>query len=198
MNSTKAKLIIFISGRGSNMQRIIEETQNGILKDIAEVILVFSDKPEAPGLKIAQEAGIETKSIDTKGKSRKEYNDEVMKLLENYEFDYIVLAGYMRILPAEFVRKYPKKIINIHPADTRLHQGLHAYEWAYQNGMKSTKITIHYVDEGMDTGEIIAQREVDLTGAKSLEEVEQRGLAVEHGLYPKTLLELITMKQKNI
>jgi len=186
-----AKLIIFISGRGSNMQRIIEETQNGILKDIAEVILVFSDKPEAPGLKIAQETGIETKSIAAKGKSRKEYNEAVMKLLENYEFDYIVLAGYMRILPAEFVRKYPKKIINIHPADTRLHQGLHAYEWAYQNGMKSTKITIHYVDEGMDTGEIIAQREVNLTGAKSLEEVERRGLAVEHGFYAETIRELI-------
>ena len=186
-----AKLIIFISGRGSNMQRIIEETQNGILKDIAEVVLVFSDKPEAPGLKIAQETGIETKSIAAKGKSRKEYNEAVMKLLENYEFDYIVLAGYMRILPAEFVRKYPKKIINIHPADTRLHQGLHAYEWAYQNGMKSTKITIHYVDEGMDTGEIIAQREVNLTGAKSLEEVERRGLAVEHGFYAETIRELI-------
>ncbi len=191
MNSTKAKLIIFISGRGSNMQRIIEETKNGILKDIAEVVLVFSDKPEAPGLKIAQETGIETKSIAAKGKSRKEFNDEVMKLLENYEFDYIVLAGYMRILPAEFVRKYPKKIINIHPADTRLHQGLHGYEWAYKNGMKSTKITIHYVDEGMDTGEIIAQREVDLTGAKSLEEVEQRGLAVEHGFYAETIKKLV-------
>ena len=191
MNSTKAKLIIFISGRGSNMQRIIEETQNGILKDIAEVVLVFSDKPEAPGLKIAQETGIETKSIAAKGKSRKEFNDEVMKLLENYEFDYIVLAGYMRILPAEFVRKYPKKIINIHPADTRLHQGLHGYEWAYKNGMKSTKITIHYVDEGMDTGEIIAQREVDLTAVKSLEEVERRGLAVEHGFYAETIKKLI-------
>ncbi len=192
MNS---KLIIFISGRGSNMQRIIEETQKGILKNIAEVILVFSDKPDAHGLQIAKKSGVPIKSINAKGKSRKQYNEEVLSLLENYNFDYIVLAGYMRILSTDFVRKFPKKIINIHPADTRLHQGLNGYQWAYENKLPLTKITVHYVDEGMDTGKIIAQKEVDLTGVKSLEEVEQRGLAVEHKLYPKTLLELITMKQ---
>ncbi len=198
MNSTKAKLIIFISGRGSNMQRIIEETRNGILKDIAEVILVFSDKPDAPGLKKAKNLGVEIQHISAKGKNRMEFDHEVLQLLNNYEFDYIILAGYMRILPADFVRKYPKKIINIHPADTHLHQGLNGYQWAYENKLPLTKITVHYVDEGLDTGEIIAQREVDLTGVKSLEEVEQRGLAVEHELYPETLLELITIKQKTL
>jgi phosphoribosylglycinamide formyltransferase-1 len=154
---------------------------------MAEVVLVFSDKPAAPGLKKAQKLGIETKSISAKGKKRKEFDKEVLQLLEHYDFDYIVLAGFMRILSDAFVKKYPKKIINIHPADTRKHQGLGAYDWAFENNLDKTMITIHYVDEGVDTGEIIAQKEVDLSDAKTLEEVERRGLAAEHKFYPEVL-----------
>ena len=184
------KLIIFISGRGSNMKRIIEETQNGILEDVAEVVLVFSDKPEAPGLAIAESLGIKTETLSSKGLKRKEYDEKVSEIIEKYDFDLIILAGYMRILSPEFVRKYPKKIINIHPADTNRHQGLDAYKWAFENRLPETKITVHYVDEGMDTGEIIAQKTVDLTGCKTLEEVERRGLAVEHKLYPEVIKKL--------
>ncbi len=184
------KLIIFISGRGSNMKRIIEETQNGILKDVAEVVLVFSDKPEAPGLAIAESMGIKTETLSSIGLKRKEYDEKVSEIIEKYAFDLIILAGYMRILSPEFVRKYPKKIINIHPADTKRHQGLDAYKWAFENHLPETKITVHYVDEGMDTGEIIAQKTVDLRGCKTLEEVEQRGLAVEHKLYPEVIKKL--------
>jgi len=194
MNKKKSKFVIFISGRGSNMKRILEETQNGILKDIAEVVLVFSDKPDAPGLEIAKKMGIETRSISAKGKKRKEYDREVLHLLQDYDFDFIILAGYMRILTPEFVSRFPKKIINIHPADTHKHQGLHAYEWAFENKLKTTTITVHYVDEGMDTGEIIAQKEVDLSGCQTLEDVEQRGLAVEHGFYSEVLKKLLDKK----
>jgi len=191
------KLIIFISGRGSNMQRIIEETQNGILKGLAEVVLVFSDKPDAPGLAIAREMNIQTESLSSKGLKRKTYDEKVMEIIDKYPFDLIVLAGYMRIITPEFVRKYPKKIINIHPADTRLHQGLHAYEWAFENNLPETKITVHYVDEGMDTGKIIAQKTVNLRGCKTLEEVEQRGLAVEHELYPTVIKKITTGVNNN-
>ncbi len=184
------KLIVFISGRGSNMKRIIEETQNGILKGLAEVVLVFSDKPDAPGLDIARQMGIETETLSSKGLKRKEYDEEVSKIIEKYPFDFLILAGYMRILSPEFVRKYPKKIINIHPADTRRHQGLDAYKWAFENRLPETKITVHYVDEGMDTGEIIAQKTVDLRGCKTLEEVEQCGLVEEHKLYSKIIKKL--------
>jgi phosphoribosylglycinamide formyltransferase-1 len=185
------KIVIFISGRGSNMKRIVKETQEGILKGIAEVVLVFSDKLHAEGLIKAKKNGIETKSISAKGKKRKEFDRELMKLLDNYDFDYIILAGFMRILSDEFVKKYPKRIINIHPADTRKHQGLGAYEWAFENNLPKTMITVHYVDQGVDTGEIIAQKEVDLSETKTLKEVEQRGLAVEHEFYSKTLLKLL-------
>jgi len=184
------KIVIFISGRGSNMQRIIEETKSGILKDSLEVSLVFSDKKEAKGLQTAKEYGIPVANISSKGKSRKEFDTELINLLKKIDFDYIVLAGYMRILTKEFVNTFPKQIINIHPADTRRHQGLHAYEWAFENKLKATKITIHYVDEGMDTGQIIAQKEVNLTNTKTLEEVEKKGLKVEHEFYSKILYNL--------
>ena len=96
----------------------------------------------------------------------------------------------MRILSDVFIKKYSGKIINIHPADTDLHQGLHAYEWAFNNKMQETKITVHYVNEGVDTGKVIARARVDLKGAKTLEEVEKRGLAVEHKFYSQVLYKL--------
>jgi phosphoribosylglycinamide formyltransferase-1 len=97
----------------------------------------------------------------------------------------------MRILSPVLVNAFPKRIINIHPADTTAHQGLHGYEWAWENKLPETKITVHFVDEGLDTGSIIAQEIVDLRGVTSLEEVEARGLAIEHKLYSKTLSELL-------
>ncbi len=173
------------------MEAILKECKNGILKGIAESVLVFSDKKEAKGLQTAENYGIETASISSKGKKRQEFDKEVITLLSNYKFDYIILAGYMRILSDIFVKKYSGKIINIHPADTNLHQGLHAYEWAFKNKMQETKITVHYVNEGVDTGKIIAQKTVNLQGCNTLEEVEKRGLNVEHKFYPETLKDVL-------
>ena len=184
------KMVIFISGRGSNMEALIRATQEGILKGIAEPVLVFSNQPEALGLPLAQALGVPTLSLDAQGLKRTAYDQKVVALLQAYEFDYLILAGYMRILSSEFIRNFPQKIINIHPADTSLHQGLHAYEWAFQNQMSETKVTVHYVNEGVDTGQIIAQTTVDLSGAQTLDEVEQRGLAIEHQFYAQTLKEL--------
>ncbi len=176
------------------MEAIIKECKNGILKKIAEPVLVFSDKKEAKGLETAKKYGIKTATLPAKGKKRQKFDTELINILSNYKFDYIILAGYMRILSDIFVKKYSGKVINIHPADTNLHQGLHAYEWAFNNKMKETKITVHYVNEGVDTGKIIAQKPVDLQGCKTLEEVEKRGLATEHQFYPETLKKLFTLK----
>jgi len=169
------------------MEAILKECKNGILKGIAEPVLVFSDKKNAKGLETAKKYNIKTETLSAKGKKRQEFDTELINLLSEYKFDYIILAGYMRILSDVFVKKYSGKIINIHPADTNLHQGLHAYEWAFKNKMKETKITIHYVNEGVDTGKIIAQKTVDLAGCKTPEEIEKRGLAVEHQFYSETL-----------
>ena len=93
----------------------------------------------------------------------------------------------MKIISPEIIREFPNRIINIHPADTSLHQGLHGYEWAFQNNLKSTKITVHFVDEGLDTGKVIAKKEVDISDCKTLTEVEQKGLKAEHQFYSECL-----------
>lgn len=188
----KKRIAIFISGRGSNMEAIARQVQDGILKDVCEIALVFSNKPQAKGLEIAKKFGLPVAAIPSKGKSREAFEREVLELLQPYRIDYVVLAGFMRILSPLFIRAYKNRIINIHPADTRLFQGVGGYEWAFENKLPSTKITVHFVDEGVDTGPIIAQREVDLRGADTLEEVERRGLAAEHEFYSQALRKVLT------
>jgi phosphoribosylglycinamide formyltransferase-1 len=183
----KKKIAILISGRGSNMKAIVENVQNGILKDLYEVTVVFSNKKDAAGLSIARSFGVETNVIESKGKKRSTYNKLLFDYLDGLNPDYIILAGYMKIVSSVVVQRFRNRIINIHPADTSLHQGLHGYEWAFENEMETTKITVHFVDEGLDTGNVIGKREVDLKGVKTLEEVEQRGLKVEHQFYSECL-----------
>lgn len=192
----KKRIAIFISGRGSNMQVILRQAREGLLRDCCTVILVFSNRPDAPGLKIAEDLGFPTACIPSAGKKRETFDREVLDLLAPLKPDYIVLAGYMRMLSPRFIRAYPRRIINIHPADTREFQGIGGYAWAFEQGLQKTCITIHYVDEGMDTGEIIAQRELDLRGLNYLEEIEKKGLALEHKMYSEVLKELFEHEQE--
>ena len=186
-----ARLAILLSGRGSNMLALAEAVRAGVLRRVAEIVVVFSNDPAAPGLESAAALGLPTASLASKGRKRVEFDQEVVKVLQQYQPDYVVLAGYMRVLSPTFVRAFAGCILNIHPADTHQHQGLHAYEWAFDNRLPETKITVHLVDEGLDTGPILAQRVVNLVGAESLAEVQRRGLAVEHVLYADTLAEVI-------
>ena len=177
------KITILISGRGSNMQAIIRNIQSGILKEICTIQSVFSNKKNAAGLHKASKLGIPTHVIASKGIKRKIYNALLLDWLKNENPDFIVLAGYMKILSPEIIQEFPKKIINIHPADTSLHQGLHGYDWAFENKLKTTKVTVHYVDEGLDTGKVIGKKEVDISDCKTIEDVEQKGLKIEHKFY---------------
>ena len=181
-----------ISGRGSNMQAVAKNVQEGKLKGICEIQTVFSNKVDAKGLRTAKDMGIQTKLIPSKGKKSKKYNNQLLDWLKLQNPDFIILAGYMKVLPEEIIKAFPKRIINIHPADTKQHQGLYGYEWAWNNKFSETKITVHFVDEGLDTGEIIDQKEVDLSGCGSLEEVEKRGLEVEHKFYSECLKKLLS------
>ena len=187
-----ARLAILLSGRGSNMLALAEAVRAGALRELAEVAVVFSNDPAAPGLAAAAALGLPTASLASRGRKREEFDQEVVAVLRAYQPDYVVLAGYMRVLSPPFVRAFAGRIINIHPADTHQHQGLHAYEWAFANHLPETKITVHLVDEGLDTGPILAQRVVNLEGATTLAEVQRRGLTVEHALYAETLASLIT------
>lgn len=187
-----ARLAILLSGRGSNMLALAEAVRAGVLRGVAEIAVVFSNDPAAPGLESAAALGLPTASLPSKGRKRENFDLEAVEVLRGYQPDYVVLAGYMRVLSPAFVRAFAGRIVNIHPADTHQHQGLHAYEWAYDNRLPETKITVHLVDEGLDTGPILAQRPVNLVGADTLAEVQRRGLAVEHVLYAETLRDLIT------
>ncbi|MGB0929190.1 MAG: phosphoribosylglycinamide formyltransferase [Chitinophagales bacterium] len=183
----KKRIAIFISGRGSNMEAIVRQAQIGILKDCCEVVLVFANKREAKGLETANQMNIATASIVSKGKKRRDFDQKVLDFIRPYHIDYIVLAGFMRIISPIMISEYPNRIINIHPADTKEFKGLGAYEWAFENQLESTKITVHYVDSGVDTGNIIEQQTVDLKGTTTLEEIEVRGLQVEHRFYSEVL-----------
>ena len=187
----RARLAILLSGRGSNMLALVEATKTGILKDLAEVVVVFSNKPDAFGLEAAAAVGCPVASLPSQGRKRDAFDADAAALLQQYQPDLVVLAGYMRILSPAFIQPFAGRILNIHPADTHQHQGLHAYEWAFENRLPETKITVHLVDEGLDTGPILAQQTVDLRGADTLAEVERLGLAVEHEIYARTLAELI-------
>ncbi len=191
-------MAVFISGRGSNMQSIVESVESGLLKGIAEVRVVFCNRKDAPGLVFARKKGIPILVLESKDRDRKSFDADLISSLSKFRFDYIVLAGYMRILGKDFVQKFPRKIINIHPADTKVHQGLHGYRTAFEKGWKETKITVHYVDEGLDTGSIIAQESVDLQGLSSLEEIEKKGLAQEHVFYPKVLKQVFEASEEGL
>ena len=186
-----ARLALLLSGRGSNMLALVEAVHTGVLRGVAEVAVVFSNDPAAPGLASAAALGLPTAGFPSQGRKREEFDREVVATLQEYRPDYVVLAGYLRVLSPTFVRAFAGRIVNIHPADTHQHQGLHAYEWAFDNHLAETKITVHLVDEGLDTGPILAQRVVNLEGADTLAEVQRRGLAVEHVLYAETLRDLI-------
>ena len=200
------RVAILISGRGSNMVALANSIRDGALTGCCEIAAVISSHPNAPGLALAQEMGIETLALNARGMGKEVYDDALLAALESRAVDVVVLAGYMRMLLPRVVACYRGCILNIHPADTTKHQGLHGYEWAFENRLPATKITVHLVDEGLDTGTVLAQRHVDLRGADTLEEVERRGLATEHELYPEALKEFLTTKyaydangkQKNI
>jgi len=190
----KKRVAILISGHGSNMEAIIKNSKNGILKDHCEIVLILSNRENAEGLQIASSYGIETTCIISKGKKREDYDLELVSFLKQYELDYIVLAGFMRILSSAFIKTFKNRIINIHPADTDKFKGLGAYEWAFKNKLDSTKITVHFVDSGVDTGKVIGKCNVDLKDAKTLSEVKNRGLKVEHKFYSEMLEKVFNEK----
>ncbi len=176
------------------MQAIVRQAREGLLRDCCQVVLVYSNRPAAPGLEKARQAGIHTICISSWKQDRNSYDRAMLAALEPHRLDYLVLAGYMRVLGPPLIRRYPNRIVNIHPADTSLHKGLGGYEWAWRQRLSVTAVTVHLVDEGLDTGPVLLKRQVDLRGASSLEQVEARGLAVEHQLYPRALHALFTGK----
>lgn len=184
------KIAVFASGFGSNFEAIIESTKEG--KPALEIALLVSDKPDCFAVKRAQNHRIETFTFVPKGYARKEdYETIIADILTEKKVDLIVLAGYMRIVGKVLLDRFPGKIINIHPALLPAFPGIHAIEKAYNYGVKVFGVTVHYVDEGVDTGHIIAQDCFKISGKETLEEVEIRIHQIEHRLYPQVIHTLL-------
>ncbi len=185
------RLAVFISGRGSNLAALLAAQADGPLRGVGEIVGIVTDTPEAGGLRLAAGAGLPTLVVMPQGRTREEHDHAILRGLARWRADLLVLAGYRRLVSPVLVGAFPGRILNIHPADPARFRGLHAYRWAWEEALPETTVTVHLVDEGMDTGPILAQAPVDLRGATGPDEVERRGLRVEHDLYPRALAEFI-------
>jgi phosphoribosylglycinamide formyltransferase-1 len=181
--------VVFISGTGSNLNAMCEA---GLAPDIN---LVVSNNPNALGLEVAHKYNISTKVINHRNfNSRQEFETQLQKALEPFNFDYIVLAGFMRILSAEFVNHYAQRIINIHPSILPAFAGGNAQLQAYQARVKVTGLTVHFVTANLDSGPIIAQAVVEVLADDSYDELRNKILTVEHGVYPFIIKKLLQGK----
>lgn len=182
----KARIAILISGRGSNMVALADAVRAGEIPN-AEVAIVISDQPNAAGLERARERGIETLVIERRGRQREEHDREIIAALRHRQIDLICLAGYMRVLSKEFIDAYRGRIVNIHPSLLPLYPGLNAQQQALDRGAKISGCTVHFVDETLDGGPIIAQREVPVYDGDTVASLSERILIEEHKLYAEAV-----------
>ena len=182
------RVAIFVSGRGSNMEAILNEKKKGNLPN-AEIALVLSDKADAPALEKANAAGVKTVFVDSKPyrKNREGYDAEVLKVLREHNIEFIVLAGFMRIITPVLIEAFSHRIINIHPALLPAFPGLHAQKQALDYGVKVSGYTVHFVDAGMDTGPIILQTAIPVNPDDTEDTLSARILEFEHRLLPRAL-----------
>jgi phosphoribosylglycinamide formyltransferase-1 len=179
------RVAVLVSGEGTNLQAILD-TLHG--KGEVEVVCVAGSRPDARGLERAAAAGVETGVFDAADHDGREARDAALAdWLEEREVGLVVLAGWMQLLSPEIVRRFDGRMVNVHPALLPSFPGLHAIEQALEHGVRVTGVTVHFVDEGIDTGPIILQRAIDLPYAAGVEEVEAMVHAVEHELYPEAI-----------
>lgn len=184
-------LAILISGRGSNMENILKAVKKN--KIPVKPAIVISNKPDAKGLDIAKKLGVKTEVVESKGLKGGswEYDSRLVSVLEKHNVTpkngLICLAGFMRIMSPEFIRHYNGRIMNIHPAILPSFPGLHSQRQALEYGVKYSGCTVHFVDEGVDTGPIILQAVVKIKDGDTEESVSKRILRQEHKIYPKAV-----------
>ena len=184
---SRKRVAVLISGRGSNMAALIEAAK---AKDYpAEIALVVSNRPEAGGLLVARAAGIATETVDhTKfSGDRNRFEHEIQSILEKYQIEIICLAGFMRLLTANFLERWQWRILNIHPALLPDFKGLDTHKRVIDAGVKIHGATVHFVVPELDSGPVIAQGAIDVRPGDSEEALAVRVLKVEHRIYPLAL-----------
>ncbi|HBR68542.1 MAG TPA: phosphoribosylglycinamide formyltransferase [Rhodospirillaceae bacterium] len=189
MTENKLNLAVFISGRGSNLQSLIDACQSADFP--ARISFVLSNRSDAYGLERARKAGIPTSVVLHRDyPTRETFEDAMMAELAKHPVDLICLAGFMRILTPHFINRWPDKIINIHPSLLPDYKGLHTHERALADGKKEAGCTIHYVVPEMDSGPIIMQKRVPILPGDTPETLAARVLEQEHIAYPEVIRKL--------
>ena len=186
VNTQTTRIAILISGRGSNMIALSKAVASGLIPN-ARIVLVVSDKPNAVGLQAASELGHETLIVERRGRSREEHEAEIIAALREHKVDLVCLAGYMRLLSSCFIEAFPHRILNIHPSLLPSFPGLDAHHQALIHGVKFSGCTVHFVDDTLDGGPIIAQRVVPVLDDDSEETLAARILQQEHEVYAEAL-----------
>lgn len=182
---------ILLSGRGSNFLALQREIQAGSLP--ASIAVVVSNEPTAAGLSRAREMGIPAVAVPHKGAGgRGPHEESVLAVLADFRVDWVCLAGYMRLLSADFVTRYPNRALNIHPSLLPSFPGLKAQAQALEHGVRVSGCTVHFVDAGLDSGPIIEQRVVAVEDGDTVESLSARILEQEHLAYPHALGRLLT------
>ncbi|WP_067553955.1 phosphoribosylglycinamide formyltransferase [Faecalibaculum rodentium] len=172
---------VFVSGSGTNLEALLKRQEAGDLE--AQIVTVISDRPDAFGLTRARDHGISSHYVQAKGRDKKDYESEVLDILRRAEVELIILAGYMRFVGPTLLAAYPNAIINIHPAYLPEFPGAHGILDAWNAGVKETGVTVHYVDEGVDTGPVILQERVPVPESGGLEALEAAVHAKEYDLF---------------
>ena len=184
------RLGILISGRGSNFVAIADSIAAGKLE--AEIAVVVTNEQDAPGYKIAKERGIKAVYLSSDGLSREEYDQRIAEEMKKYWVDLICLAGFMRLLSPEFVRKHPQKVLNVHPSLLPAFPGLNSQRAAMEHGVRYTGCTVHFVDEGLDSGPIIRQAVVEIRNDDTETTLTDRILKEEHRIYTQAIALVIS------
>ena len=186
MESTDFKLAVLVSGRGSNLQAIIDQIEQGKLK--ARIAIIITNKSQAQALERGQKHAVKTTFVDPKLYPEKaEYDRVLATIIKEHDVDLVCLAGYMRILGKEFVQTFNGKIINIHPSLLPAFPGLDVQQKAIDQGVKFSGCTVHFVGEAVDAGPIILQAAVPVHEDDNEETLAQRILEQEHIIYPKAI-----------
>ncbi|MCU1332919.1 MAG: formyltetrahydrofolate-dependent phosphoribosylglycinamide formyltransferase [Candidatus Angelobacter sp.] len=179
------KIGILLSGRGSNFEAIADSIEAGRLQ--AEIAIVISNRPDAPGLESAKRRGLNAQLIPSKGRVREEHDTEVVAALEKAHVDLVCLAGYMRLLSPEFIRAFPNRIVNVHPSLLPAFPGMDGQKQALEYGVKVTGCTVHLVDEHLDHGPIILQKTVPVLDGDDVNTLSARILEQEHTAYSEAV-----------
>ncbi len=181
-----ARLAVFCSGQGTNLQAILDAIRKGTLH--AQVALVISDKKDAPALRRSARAHVEACFVDPNAyPHRVAYERMLIRLLDERQVRLVCLAGFMRILSRVFIRRYPQRILNVHPALLPAFPGAHAIRDALAWGVKVTGVTVHFVDEQLDHGPIIVQEALSIAPRQTPDSLLKKIHSIEHRLYPKAI-----------